>query len=1207
MPLQTTKEKRKRPPTGSVSADGRTFTGHTLESQEINSEIAAKPVILVAAADSFKVDSLRRAFEPEYSVVTATNGRDAVRLVKKTPHFDAILVGETLPQIDGLTLVRYVNEMVPKAESIIKMVIADNGAPAGPEIHPFIGRIDHVFHKPFDAARIKQKTSYLLAHRSREKRGIMRATFGGDRDIEVDIGLRGKAVVENLSEDGMFVLTTLPKDYILPFRIQLPTGEEILATGRIVRSDENMGGVGVKFLLMEDESRRSLVRFIADSISPRGLAELKEKYEFLRTESIVPFTDPRKIEALLAAAFRTKTEITAIHPHQKNPVTLAIDAVAPDSHCRLAGEDLDSKFKTSDCIFVSFQAGYATYNFETVVYRISPDGRALDCLYPRMMFYSEKRSVRRVSAGGELEAEITLPAPFETVIRGAITDISEGGVSFLTDAREVALLIGTPLDSIRIFQGDRMIREVRGEIRNIHRVGEGDADRLRYGVQFGIGRLTIQTATVPAFEAHGEKPRTQDTEKFRTGPRRLTDLTELAKRPPHVVRLENAKGEEIVGLLDVSLPLDGTPVPVVVVPPAFGKTKETLFALAQTIACSFYSRGEPVAVLRYDGIRRKGESHKDPEASIPPYEMIHASLSQGADDIKAVLDWLPNNPILRPSAVVLVSFSLSALEARIVLREEAWRRRVNYWIACMGTLEFRDLMIRINCGLDLLEQYQIGIDLGVIPILGNLISMVPFAADVVANGVASLDQAREDMRHIDIPVTWILGEHDHWIKPGFVRDIMSVRADAPRDVITVPVGHNARTSEEALQLFGTVGALVHRYLYRDTIKPVLPDKNDMEIKRRAEKDRIPLRKVRNRQEYWSRYLVGENNLIGFDVMALSEDYQSLMQDQLQALDLAPGDRLLDLGGGTGNFAEHLLKAGGPLPDRILIADLIPQAMVRARQKIAGRLAADRVAGSPGRIEFLGLDVEMNRYLPVRRFLAGEIGRFRALADAIENLSLQSAERIDAAFSPRLHRLLRGDEITPENDLWLKSEFELPEYRIIADFNQAARFLRGRLPGGPAFRTLAFPEAQGGTLHLPIKPGRFNKILMSLVLSYIFNPVETLIELRRIIVPGGRLVLSSMRPDTDASGLFTRLVEKIAATPPEEFGPDRPREVILESIRFFLNDAQALVELEEAGTFDFFDPKKLDALLDEAGWEPLATIPSFGNPPQGYVVAARVRS
>ena len=54
-----------------------------------------------------------------------------------------------------------------------------------------------------------------------------------------------------------------------------------------------------------------------------------------------------------------------------------------------------------------------------------------------------------------------------------------------------------------------------------------------------------------------------------------------------------------------------------------------------------------------------------PEASDPPYEMINASLSQGAEDIRAVLDWLQLNPRLKASPVILVSFSLSALEARI--------------------------------------------------------------------------------------------------------------------------------------------------------------------------------------------------------------------------------------------------------------------------------------------------------------------------------------------------------------------------------------------------------------------------------------------------------------------------------------------------------------------------------------------------------------
>ncbi len=59
----------------------------------------------------------------------------------------------------------------------------------------------------------------------------------------------------------------------------------------------------------------------------------------------------------------------------------------------------------------------------------------------------------------------------------------------------------------------------------------------------------------------------------------------------------------------------------------------------------------------------------------------------------------------------------------------------------------------------------------------------------------------------------------------------------------------------------------------------------MEIMRRAEKDRLPAAGIKNRKAYWQRYLVGDERLIGFDVMALSDDYRQLMEDQLRALDL----------------------------------------------------------------------------------------------------------------------------------------------------------------------------------------------------------------------------------------------------------------------------------------------------------------------------------
>jgi len=819
------------------------------------------------------------------------------------------------------------------------------------------------------------------------------------------------------------------------------------------------------------------------------------------------------------------------------------------------------------------------------------------------MFYSEKRAIKRNGNEGNLRLEIHIPAPFQKRIHGRITDSSEGGASFIAESDGIALLAGTPLESIKIFDGDKLVRDEIGEIRNVVGMnGEGPGP-IRYGVQFGIGRLSIQS-TRP-LEPDSASVREGTTGKApRPRMRRAADLSLMVQGSPDVIRMETHQGEDLVGLLNTSYPLDGQPIPVVVIPPAFGKTKETLFSLALTLIENFHLLGKPLAVIRYDGIRRKGESYRDAEAAESPFEMMNASVSQGSDDIKAVLDWIALNPRgLKASQVFLVSFSLSALEARLTLRDERYRRQITAWIACMGTLEFRDLMTRINCGLDLLEQHQLGIDLGLVPILGNLIRMEHYAGDVVANGVATLDQAREDMRHIDIPVTWIYGEHDHWVNHEFVRDVMRVHAGAPRDVIPVPIGHNARTSEEALHLFGVITGLIHRYLYGEMIQSQVPSKADMETMRRAEQDRLPPKSLKNRKDYWQRYLVGQKDLLGFDVMALSDDYQQLLEDQLVALDLRPEDRLLDLGGGTGNFVNHILDRRLPLPGHIMIADLIPEGMKQAREKLSSRIQA---LDHPPRFGLMGLDMELNRFLPIRRYLNGETGRFRDLTERIENISLERASKTPGSLSPRLHRILRSEPISAGLDTWLRKRFDLPEYRIIVDFNQATRYFRGLVREEPAFRKIAFPGGLQTAFHLPFKAGAFNKVLMSLVLSYIYNPVETLREIRRIIQPDGILVLSSMRPDTDASGPFTRLMAKIEKTSADALPSPWTKPRLLDSIRSFLNDAQALVDLEEAGTFDFFDPDKLNELLEEAGWEPVLYHQSFGDPPQGYIVAAKLR-
>lgn len=631
-----------------------------------------KSVVLVVNSNPRKRERLRQCLQPEYQVYTADSGVEAIQLLKEITRIDAIVVDHTLPSMDSGVFIRYVNENIPKPDSVVKMLIGESYDKELSYIGSYGGQLDYFYNRSFDPEEVKRKLCYLFAQKSKEKRKCMRVDVADDGNIRAHLDYHSPASVKNISENGMFVKAQLPKDRIMPFILELPDGTHQELAGHVVHSDKENGGVGIRFLEMDEKSREVIARNIMQYASIGEISQLKDRYPFLQVDAIIPFKDKKKIESLLQGAMENDSEITAIPSFSRLPSTLKLKDIDPWHFCRLSGEDLDNKFKTSESIFVSFQSGYATYNFETVIYRIDERGAYFDVLYPQILFYSEKRALDREKPKEELELEITLPHPFNSLIKGVITDISEGGVSFITNQENMALLSGTPIESIKIMQGEKVVKETRGEIRNIKKVKTNGKNQFRYGLQFGIGRLSIDTAKLPEFEVPKERKPTGDTDSLRPGPRRYSDLDELAKKPPQVIRLENKRSEELVGLLDHSLPLDGSPIPVIIIPPAFGKTKETLFALSQTIIENFYLCGQPVAVIRFDGIRRKGESYKDPEACEPPYEMVNASLSQGASDIKAVLDWLENNPVLKADKVMLVSFSLAALEARLVLRDDVY-------------------------------------------------------------------------------------------------------------------------------------------------------------------------------------------------------------------------------------------------------------------------------------------------------------------------------------------------------------------------------------------------------------------------------------------------------------------------------------------------------------------------------------------------------
>jgi len=145
------------------------------------------------------------------------------------------------------------------------------------------------------------------------------------------------------------------------------------------------------------------------------------------------------------------------------------------------------------------------------------------------------------------------------------------------------------------------------------------------------------------------------------------------------------------------------------------------------------------------------------------------------------------------------------------------------------------------------------------------------------------------------------------------------------------------------------------------------------------------------------------------------------------------------------------------------------------------------------------------------------------------------------------------------------------------------------------------EGSGG---LPFPAASFDRVGMSLVLSYLSHPEDLLFEIRRVLRPGGELVLSSMVRDADTSALFNACVSAIQGAPAEALGGEERREPLLVAARHMLDVASELFRLEEEGHYRFYDADELTERLAIAGFEVLSTWGGFGQPAQAVVVRCR---
>jgi ubiquinone/menaquinone biosynthesis C-methylase UbiE len=129
-------------------------------------------------------------------------------------------------------------------------------------------------------------------------------------------------------------------------------------------------------------------------------------------------------------------------------------------------------------------------------------------------------------------------------------------------------------------------------------------------------------------------------------------------------------------------------------------------------------------------------------------------------------------------------------------------------------------------------------------------------------------------------------------------------------------------------------------------------------------------------------------------------------------------------------------------------------------------------------------------------------------------------------------------------------------------------------------------------------------MASLFLSYVQDPVKLLPEMFRIVAPGGRVVVSSLRRDADMSKLFVDAIPHLRERWSRDLATWAGGVPFETAIRAYLNEASRLLDFEESGQFTFWDGRQLERMLRRAGFIEIEVGEAFGCPPQAIVVSGR---
>jgi ubiquinone/menaquinone biosynthesis C-methylase UbiE len=118
--------------------------------------------------------------------------------------------------------------------------------------------------------------------------------------------------------------------------------------------------------------------------------------------------------------------------------------------------------------------------------------------------------------------------------------------------------------------------------------------------------------------------------------------------------------------------------------------------------------------------------------------------------------------------------------------------------------------------------------------------------------------------------------------------------------------------------------------------------------------------------------------------------------------------------------------------------------------------------------------------------------------------------------------------------------------------------------------------------LPFLDNYFDHVCSNLVLCYLSDPVQAFKELFRVLKKGHSLVVTSIRPDPDFSGIYRNTLKYC------QTDADR------KAARRLLNNVAGIVEKERLGIYKFFDNRELSNLANSVSCESFEITDTFGD-------------